>query len=304
VIVGAVDCGTNSTRLLVAEVGPDGRLVDLDRDTTVTRLGGGVDRTGRLAPEGIERTVAVLAGYGERLRAAGADRVRAVATSAARDAANRDDLFGPAAAALGVPLELLAGEEEGRLAFAGATLGLDPGVDGPFLVVDVGGGSTEFVVGGDEVEGVLSVDTGSVRLTEQWLHTDPPTAEELSMAVSVVRAHLEDVTRELPAARLARTVVGVAGTVTQIAALELGGYDRSAVHHLRLSREAVEDVFRTVATEPLARRRHNPGLHPDRADVIVGGCCVLVGVMRHLELAEVLVSETDILDGLAGSLAG
>ncbi|MGE0793960.1 MAG: exopolyphosphatase [Acidimicrobiia bacterium] len=302
-IVGAVDCGTNSTRLLVAEVGPDGSWTDLERATTVTRLGGGVDGTGALSPAGIERTVGVLAGFGDRLRALGATRVRAVATSAARDARNRDDFFGPAEAALGAPLELLSGAEEGTLAFAGATLGLDPAVDGPFLVVDIGGGSTEFVVGASAVEGVLSVDTGSVRLTEQWLHTDPPTAEELSMAVSVVRAHLEDVTRELPASRAARTVVGVAGTVTQIAALELGGYDRSAVHHLRLTRAAAEDVFRTVATEPLARRLHNPGLHPDRADVIVGGCCVLVAVMRHLDLDELLVSETDILDGIARSLA-
>ncbi|HEY2332398.1 MAG TPA: Ppx/GppA phosphatase family protein [Acidimicrobiales bacterium] len=302
-IVGAVDCGTNSTRLLVAEVGTDGRLVELDRDTTVTRLGRGVDRTGKLAPEGIERTVTVLSGYRARLDAAGAQRVRAVATSAARDAANRSAFFGPAEGALGVELELLAGEEEGRLAFAGATLGLT-GDDGPFLVLDIGGGSTEFVVGGDRVEGVLSVDTGSVRLTEQWLHSDPPTAEELSMAVSVVRAHLEDVTRELPAARSARTVVGVAGTVTQIAALELGGYDRAKVHHFHLSRAAAEDVFRTVATEPLARRLHNPGLHPDRADVIVGGCCVLVGVMRHLDLDEILVSETDILEGIARAVAG
>jgi exopolyphosphatase/guanosine-5'-triphosphate,3'-diphosphate pyrophosphatase len=302
VIVGAVDCGTNSTRLLVAEVDGDGRLVTLDRRTTVTRLGGAVDRTRQLSEEGVERTVAVLADYAAALRDAGAVRVRAVATSAARDARNRDAFFGPAADALGVPLELLSGEEEGALAFAGATQGLDPEGE-PFLVFDVGGGSTEFVVGTDRPDGVVSVDTGSVRLTEQWLHSDPPTAEELSMAVSVVRAHLEDVTRELPSARTARTVVGVAGTVTQIAALELGRYDPALVHHFRLTRAAAEDVFRTVATEPLARRRHNPGLHPDRADVIVGGCCVVVAVMRHLDLDEVLVSETDILDGIAASIA-
>lgn len=301
-IVGAVDCGTNTTRLLIAEVGHDGSLVDVERTSTVTRLGRGVDGTGRLAPDGIARTVEVLEGFGSRLQDAGAERIRAVATSAARDAANRESFLVSASAALGVDLELLAGEDEGRLAFAGATLGLDPQTHGPFLVVDIGGGSTEFVVGSTEAEGVLSVDTGSVRLTEQWLHSDPPTAEELSMAVSVVRAHLEDVTRELPASRQARTVVGVAGTVTQIAALELGRYDRSEVHHLRLSRASAEDVFRTVATEPAAARRHNPGLHPDRVDVIVGGCCVLVAIMRQLALDEILVSETDILDGLARSL--
>jgi exopolyphosphatase/guanosine-5'-triphosphate,3'-diphosphate pyrophosphatase len=164
-------------------------------------------------------------------------------------------------------------------------------------VFDIGGGSTEFAL----ADGVLSVDTGAVRLTEQWLHGDPPTAEELSMAVSVVRAHLEDVTRELPAARQARTVLGLAGTVTSVAAVELGYYDRDAVHHFELTRAAAEDVFRTLATESLADRRGNPGLQPERADVIVGGCCILVGVMRHLDLDAVLVSEADLLDGLLRS---
>jgi exopolyphosphatase/guanosine-5'-triphosphate,3'-diphosphate pyrophosphatase len=301
-IVGAVDCGTNSTRLLVAELDGTGAPRELLRRTEVTRLGRGVDAARRLSPEGIERTLRVLGEFAADLGDAGAERVRVVATSAARDAANRDDFVGPAAALLGADVEVLDGRDEGSLAFAGATAGLDPATEGPFLVVDIGGGSTEFVVGRDGMEGVLSVDTGSVRVTEQWLHSDPPTAEELSMAVSVVRAHLDDVTRELPASRQASTVIGVAGTVTQIAALELGRYDRDEVHHLRLTRAQVEDVFRTVATEPLAIRLHNPGLHPDRADVVVGGCCVLVAVMRHLELETILVSETDLLDGLALSL--
>jgi exopolyphosphatase/guanosine-5'-triphosphate,3'-diphosphate pyrophosphatase len=226
--------------------------------------------------------------------------VRAVATSAVRDAADGEAFLDAAAEALGARPELLSGEDEARLSFLGATAELDP-ADGPFLVVDIGGGSTEFAVGRTEPEGVLSVDTGAVRLTEQWLHSDPPTAEELSMAVSVVRAHLEDVTRELPAARTAR-LVGLAGTVTSVAAVELGAYDRDRVHHFRLTRAAAEDVFRTLATESLADRRGNPGLHPDRADVIVGGCCILVGVLRHLDADDILVSESDILDGLVASL--
>ena len=291
-VVAAVDIGTNSTRLLVGG----------DRRTTITRLGQDVDRTGRLGDAGVERTLAVLREYGEAIRAAGATAVRAVATSAARDATNGESFLDAAEAALGVRPEILAGDEEGRLAFLGATAALDP-EDGPFLVFDIGGGSTEFVVGTTEPEGVVSVDTGAVRLTEQWLHSDPPTAEELSMAVSVVRAHLEDVTRLLPASRTARTVVGLAGTVTSVAAVELGFYDRDAVHRFRLTRAAAEDVFRTLATEPLEDRRHNPGLEPARADVIVGGCAILVTILRHLDVGDVLVSESDILDGLVRSLS-
>jgi exopolyphosphatase/guanosine-5'-triphosphate,3'-diphosphate pyrophosphatase len=289
VIPAAVDIGTNSTRLLVGD----------ERRATITRLGRGVDRSGRLDDDAVARTLEVLGEYAGVLRAQGAQRVRAVATSAARDAMNRDDFLDAAESILGVRPELLTGAEEGRLAYLGATAGLDP-AGGPFLVLDIGGGSTEFAL----AEQVFSVDTGAVRLTEQWLHTDPPTAEELSMAVSVVRAHLEDVTRELPAAKEASTVVGVAGTITTVAAVELGFYDRDAVHGLRLTRGAAEDVFRTLATEPLADRRHNPGLQPERADIIVGGCCVLVAVMRHLDLEEIVVSEADLLDGILRSVTG
>jgi exopolyphosphatase/guanosine-5'-triphosphate,3'-diphosphate pyrophosphatase len=292
VTVAAVDIGTNSTRLLVGD----------DRRTTITRLGRGVGRAGRLDAEAMERTLAVLREYGEAIRAAGATKVRAVATSAVRDAANGDDFLDRAAEALGVRPELLSGEEEGRLSFLGATAALDP-ADGPYLVFDIGGGSTEFVVGTAEPDGVLSVDMGAVRLTEQWLHGDPPTAEELSMAVSVARTHVEEVARVLPAAKQARTLVGLAGTVTTVAAVELGGYSREAVHLMRLTRAATEDVFRTLALEALEDRKANPGLEPERADVIVGGCCILVAVLRHFDADSVLVSESDILDGIAASLA-
>ena len=285
--VAAIDIGTNSTRLLVGD----------ERRTVITRLGRGVDRTGRLDEGAVTRTIDVLRDYAAVISDAGASQVRVVATSAARDAANREDFFTAAAEVLGVRPEVLTGEEEGRLAFLGAISDLDT-ADGPFLVFDIGGGSTEFVVGGDRADQVLSVDTGSVRLTEQWLHSDPPTAEELSMAVSVVRAYLDDVTREMPATRSAACLVGLAGTVTTIAAVELGGYDRDRVHHFRLSRNAAEDVFRTLATEPLADRRANPGLEADRADVIVGGCCILVAIMRHFDVDSILVSESDLLDGI------
>lgn len=286
-MIAAVDIGTNSTRLLVGD----------ERRTVITRLGRGVDATRHLDDAAVARTLDVLRDYAATAHAAGASSIRAVATSATRDADNRDIFLDAAAEILGARPELLSGEQEGRLAFAGAISALDP-ADGPFLVFDIGGGSTEFIVGTDEAEGVLSVDTGSVRLTEQWLHSDPPTAEELSMAVSVVRAHLEDVSRELPASRTAACLVGLAGTVTTIAAVELGGYDRARVHQFRLTRAAAEDVFRTLATEALADRKANPGLRADRADVIVGGCCILVAIMRHFDVESIVVSEADILDGI------
>ena len=304
--LGGIDIGTNSVRLLVADVdgaGPDVDLRALDRRMRITRLGQGVDATGRLHPDAIARTVDVLREYRRALDELGAVAVRATATSAARDAANRDDFFGSAADVLGVVPELLPGDEEARLSFLGATTGLD--APAPYLVVDIGGGSTEFVLGTEKPEALVSVDTGCVRLTEQYLVSDPPAPEELSQAVSVVRDIVADVDREIPGAREAATLIGLAGTVTTIAAVEQGlaEYDRDRIHHFRLSRAAAEDVFRTLATEPVAERRHNPGLEPERVDVIVGGAIVLVTILRVLGFDEVLVSEADILDGIVRSLA-
>jgi exopolyphosphatase/guanosine-5'-triphosphate,3'-diphosphate pyrophosphatase len=228
--------------------------------------------------------------------------VRATATSAARDAENRDDFFTAAKTALGVEPELLSGEEEARLSFAGATTGLH--APAPYLVLDIGGGSTEFVLGTTEPEALCSIDVGCVRVTEQWLHSDPPAPEELSNAVSAVRDELTDVDRAIPELRDARTLLGLAGTVTTVAAVEQGlPYDRDRIHHFRLTRAAVEDVFRTLALEPASERRHNPGLEPERVDVIVGGAIVLVSILRSFDFDEVLVSENDILDGLARSVA-
>jgi exopolyphosphatase/guanosine-5'-triphosphate,3'-diphosphate pyrophosphatase len=299
--VAAIDCGTNSTRLLVA----DQRGRPVERLMRITRLGEGVDATGRLAPEAIERTVAVLREYRDVMERLGVGPVRMTATSAARDAANRGEFFRAARDAIGVEPELLSGEEEGRLAFRGATAELDPAM-GPFLVVDIGGGSTEFIAGAGEgdPDGVVSLDVGCVRITEKFLASDPPAPEELSQALSVVRDHLEDVARDLPSAKEARCLVGLAGTVTTVAAIEQGlaGYDGDKIHHFVLTRAAAEDVFRTLATEPAAERRHNPGLEPERVDVIVGGAAILVAVMRFFDFDECLVSEADILDGLVMSL--
>lgn len=300
--IASLDLGTNSTRVLVARPA-GGRLAIVDRRNTITRLGQGVDTTGRLADEAVERTLACLRGYREVLDAHGVERMRAAATSAARDAANRDEFFDAVEQVVGVRPELLTGDVEGRMSFLGATGDLDHAL-GPFLIVDIGGGSTEFIVGTDRVEGVISIDVGCVRLTEKLLGHDPPLPEELSACISLVDAHLDDVVREVPAVADARTLVGLAGTITTVAAVEIGlvTYDRDRIHHFRLTRDAAEDVFRTLATESRAERIHNPGLEEARADVIVGGCCVLVALFRRFGFDEMIVSEADILDGLALSL--
>jgi exopolyphosphatase / guanosine-5'-triphosphate,3'-diphosphate pyrophosphatase len=302
--LAAIDCGTNSTRLLVADAPSSAASTHttVERVMRITRLGQGVDASSRLAPGAIARTIDVLREYRLVMDRLGVVDLRITATSAARDAANSQEFFDAAEEAVGRRPELLTGDEEGRLSFLGATSELDP-KDGPFLVVDIGGGSTEFVVGTTEPEGVMSLDIGCVRLTEKFLHSDPPAPEELSQALSVARDYMDDVARQIPATVEAATLVGLAGTVSTVAAVELGiDYDRDAIHHFRLTREAAEDVFRTLATETRAQRVHNPGLETARADVIVGGTAILVAVMRYFGFSECLVSEADILDGLVLSL--
>jgi exopolyphosphatase / guanosine-5'-triphosphate,3'-diphosphate pyrophosphatase len=299
-VVAAIDCGTNSTRLLIA----DGSRA-IERLMRITRLGEGVNATGRLLPAAIERTVAVLREFRGVMDAHGVSAVRMTATSAARDASNREDFMAAAAEVVGIRPEVLSGLEEGRLAFSGATAELDAG-DGPFLVVDIGGGSTELAVGAAVPVGVRSMDVGCVRLTEKFLQHDPPRPEELSDALMEVRDQLEDAVLHVPELKDAEKMVGLAGTVTTVAAVELGlpEYDRDRIHHFWLTRAAAEDVFRTLATEDRAGRLGNPGLEEARADVIVGGCVVLVAVLRYFDLPGCLVSEADILDGLAHTLSG
>jgi exopolyphosphatase/guanosine-5'-triphosphate,3'-diphosphate pyrophosphatase len=296
--VAAIDCGTNSTRLLISRQGDT-----IDRRMVITRLGKGVDATGRLDPDAIARTLAVLRDYRRAMDQHGVELVRIAATSATRDAENREDFFGPAEEIVGSRPELLSGEEEGRLSFAGATAGLD--LDrAPFLVIDIGGGSTECMVGTEKPDEVRSFDIGCVRLTEKHLTSDPPAAEELSNAIAEATGWFEDLAREVPAVHEAKTVIGLAGTISSVGAVEIGmaEYDRELIHHFHLTRPAIEDVFRTLATERLADRIHNPGLEEARADVIVGGLCVLIAFVRTLGIDELLVSESDILDGLVASL--
>ncbi len=296
--VAAIDMGTNSTRLLVH----DGENT-IERLMTITRLGQDVDRTGRLADEAIERVLSCLRTYKAVMDQHGVTRVRAVATSAARDAANRDEFFTAVHDVIGVEPELLSGFDEGKLSFRGATADLDP-ADGPFLVFDIGGGSTEFAFGTDEAEAAMSLDIGCVRLTEKYVEHDPPRPEELVACLSITEAHLDDVARQMPQIAHAATFVGLAGTVSTAAAVELGlaEYDRAQIHHFALTKEAAEDVYRTLVTESRDERIHNPGLEEARADVIVGGMCILVCVMRYFDIEELVVSEADILDGLVFSL--
>src|SRR5688572_18917600 len=213
--LAAIDCGTNSTRLLIAK---DGETVD--RRMVITRLGEGVDATGRLDPEAIERTLTVLQDFRAAMDGHGVEKVRIAATSAARDASNREDFLGRAEEIVGARPELLSGDEEGRLSFGGATSELDPSA-GPFLVIDIGGGSTECMVGTDKPDEVRSFDIGCVRLTEKHLAGDPPEPEELSNAIAEAAAWFDDLGREVPAVHQARTVIGLAGTITTIAAVEI-----------------------------------------------------------------------------------
>ena len=293
-IYAGIDCGTNSTRLIIG----DGTTT-FEREMTITGLGRGVDATGKLSDEGIQRVQEALAGYRGIMDNYELAGVRMTATSAARDAENREDFFAVSEQTVGVRPELISGEEEAELSFLGATAELDP-ADGPFLVFDIGGGSTEFAVGGSRMEGGISTDMGSVRFTEKYVESDPPRPEELVACLSVAETHLNDVAREVPMAMGARQLVGLAGTVSTAAAVEIGlaEYDRDKIHHFRLTRDAVEDVYRTLVTESREDRKFNPGLEEGRVDTIVGGMCILARIVRYFDAEDILVSESDILDGL------
>ena len=303
--VAVIDAGTNSMRMLAVDA--DGGV--LTRRATVTRLGEGVNASGVLLAAAIERTLTCLRAYNHELDELGITRVRMIATSAVRDASNRRQFMEAAEEILGVPPEVLSGAEEGALSFAGATAELHPRLDEwhePSLdmVVDIGGGSTEFSVGvpGAAPLGVWSLDVGCVRLTELYLASNPPTPVELSGAITVVHAHLDDLQRELPLVNNATRLIGVGGSITTVAAIELGRYNRNEIHAMSLSRAAAEDVFRTVATERAVDRAFNPGLQAERVATIVAGAAILVTVLRHLGLDGLMVSESDILDGVVAAM--
>jgi len=294
--VAAIDCGTNSVRLLIV----DG-TAELHREMRIVRLGEGVDRTGVLAPAALERTRAALMDYAATCRELMVERIRMVATSATRDAGNRAEFVAMVQQVLGVEPEVVTGEEEAALSFVGATRDLDRHV-GPFLVVDIGGGSTEFVLGTTEVDAARSVDIGCVRLTERHLLDDPPTAAQIASAEADVDAALALVRAVVPVER-ARTVVCLAGSSTTVAAvaLELPSYDSGAIHGARLPAPVVRQACDRLLAMTRAERAALPVMHPGRVDVIGAGALVLRTVVDRLDLSEITISEADILDGIAGS---
>ncbi|WP_414505708.1 exopolyphosphatase [Streptomyces sp. NEAU-L66] len=327
--VAAIDCGTNSIRLLVADADPaTGELKDLDRRMQIVRLGQGVDRTGRLAPEALERTFAACREYAAVIKGLGAEQVRFVATSASRDAENRDDFVRGVVDILGVEPEVITGDQEAEFSFNGATKELTGRADPerPFLVVDIGGGSTEFVLGdahpsptatlpGDATRrtsyrAARSVDVGCVRMTERHLvHegeiSDPPSPAQIAAIKADVAAALDRAEETVPL-REAATLVGLAGSVTTVAAIALGlnQYDSEAIHHSRIPLAKVREITDRLVSSTHAERAAIPVMHPGRVDVIAAGALVLLSIMERVGAGEVVVSEHDILDGIAWSLAG
>ena len=309
--VAAIDCGTNSIRLLIADVDGD-EIRDIHREMRIVRLGQGVDATGRFDPEAIARTRAALSDYAELLRANDVTRVRMVATSATRDAANRDDFFAMTAEVLGAVVpgaiaEVITGIEEAELSFLGAVAELDS-AQAPFVVVDLGGGSTEVVLGDRGVDASFSADIGCVRLTERCLHSDPPTATEIAAAREVVRERLGEALRLVPVER-GRTWVGVAGTFTTIAALaqRMTTYDSDAIHLSTVSFGELLPVCAQLIAMTRKQRAALGPMHEGRVDVIGGGAIVVEELAHALRdragIETLTVSEHDILDGIARSIA-
>lgn len=308
--VAAVDCGTNSIRLLVADLDPEtGAETELDRRMEIVRLGQGVDATGRFADEALARTFAACEAYARVIgELGGVSELRFVATSATRDASNRAEFFAGVRERLGVDPEVISGDEEANLSFRGATRALADSGTGhptPYLVVDIGGGSTEFVLGTESVVAARSVDIGCVRMTERHLRSDPPTSAQITAAERDIDAAI-DLAAETVDLAQAKTLVGLAGSVTTVAAIALGltEYDRSLVHLSRIPADAVRQTAAELLAMSHDQRAANPVMHPGRVDVIGAGALVLARIVDRLGLPEVIVSEHDILDGIAYSLLG
>ncbi|TDB87446.1 Ppx/GppA phosphatase family protein [Actinomadura sp. 7K534] len=311
--VAAVDCGTNSVRLLIADIAPGeggGTLTDVERRMEIVRLGEGVDETGRLSPAALERTFTAMRGYADLIERHGARaghgpvKTRVVATSATRDAENRADFVSGVVDIFGVVPEVISGDEEAELSFAGATrelAALRPAR--PYLVVDIGGGSTEFVLGSSSADAARSTDIGCVRMTERHLRDDPPTPLQISGAAADIDAALASVREAVPVDE-ARTLVGLAGSVTTVAgiALDLPEYDSERIHLSRITATQVHEVTRRLLHATRAERAEIPVMHPGRVDVIGAGALILDRIMREYGFGAVVVSERDILDGIAWSL--
>ena len=300
--VAAIDCGTNSIRLLIADI-HDGQFKEVHRQMEVVRLGQGVDKNKAFDPEAIERTLKVTGEYARVIAAKGVEKVRFCATSATRDASNRQIFIDGVKAILGIEPEVIPGEEEAALSFMGATKELSV-LDGPFLVVDIGGGSTEFVLGTDHVESARSVNIGCVRMAERHLNQQPPTLDSVASATRDIDAAIAEAARDV-AVTSAKSLVCVAGTATTVAAAALGlsEYDRYAIHLSRIPAQKVHDVaamFQAMSREEIAALGY---MHPGRVDVITSGSLVLSRVLRATGASEFIASESDILDGIAWGLA-
>jgi exopolyphosphatase / guanosine-5'-triphosphate,3'-diphosphate pyrophosphatase len=301
--VAAIDCGTNSIRLLIADIS-DGNFKEIVREMEVVRLGQGVDVNKAFHPDAIARTLSAVEKYARQIKDNNVEKIRFCATSASRDATNRDIFIDGVRDILGVEVEVIPGEEEAALSFAGATKELSQS-DAPFLVVDIGGGSTEFVIGSTKVESAKSVNIGCVRMSERHLTQQPPTSAQLHAAISDIDKAIAIAAKDVPITT-AKTLVAVAGTATTIAAaaLELESYDRYAIHLARISAEKVFQVaakLQSLNRDEIAKLEY---MHPGRVDVITAGALVLSRVMAATGASEFVASESDILDGMAWKLAG
>ncbi|MEL4359397.1 MULTISPECIES: Ppx/GppA phosphatase family protein [unclassified Luteococcus] len=301
--VAAIDCGTNSIRLLIAEAGPDGRMAELDRRLELVRLGQGVDATGEFHPDALRRTFAAVDDYAQRIRSFGCQRVRFVATSAARDAHNRETFFTGIRERLGVEVEIIPGDEEAALSFAGALAGVHPDAE-PVLVIDIGGGSTELIQGGRDaqIQHAISLDMGSVRLRERFLHSDPPTAEEIAAATAFIDGLLD---RSGVAFDAVQRFIGVAGTATSLSAIqqELAEYQRELVHGSRLEPRQIQRLAADLLATPAEQIEATTCLPLKRAEVICAGALILSRIVARVA-EPMVVSESDILDALAMGLLG
>ncbi len=300
--VAAIDCGTNSIRLLIADI--DGNnFREIVRDMEIVRLGQGVDQTGQFHPDAIARTLAAVDKFAAEIAKRGVKKIRFCATSATRDATNRHLFVDGVRERLGIELEVISGDEEAALSFTGAIKDLDPS-NGPFLVVDIGGGSTEFVFGTATVEAARSVNIGCVRMSERHFASDPATPEQIEAARTDIQAAIAQAAAVVPITK-AKTLVAVAGTATTVAAaaLELPEYDRYAIHLSRISAQQTHDAATMFATKTREQRISLGYMHPGRVDVIAAGSLVLSEIMKATGATEFVASESDILDGMAFSLA-
>jgi exopolyphosphatase/guanosine-5'-triphosphate,3'-diphosphate pyrophosphatase len=299
--VAAIDCGTNSIRLLIADI-DGGNFREVVRDMEIVRLGQGVDQTGQFHPDAIIRTLTAVDKFAAEIVKRGVEKIRFCATSATRDATNRHLFVDGVRERLGIEPEVISGDEEAALSFAGAIQDLDPS-QGPFLVVDIGGGSTEFVFGTTSVESARSVNIGCVRMSERHFANDPATTEQVELARTDIQAAIAIAAAEVPITK-AKTLVAVAGTATTVAAaaLELAEYDRYAIHLARMSASQVHDTSAMFLTRNREERLALGYMHPGRVDVIGAGSLVLSEIMKATGATEFVASESDILDGMARSL--